>query len=61
MFAIKTFIFFKNHVSFLLLIIYNISTYICEIFFLLNVIKDTFKLFQLAWITFINTYKKKYL
>ncbi len=50
--------FFKNHLSLLLLIIYNIGTYICETFCvcLLNVIKDKFKLFKLACIAFINTY-----
>ncbi len=48
--------FYKNHVSLLLLIIYNIGTYICDNIFSLNVIKDKFKLFKLAWITFINTY-----
>ncbi len=44
--------FLKYHVSLLLLIIYNIVTYV----FSLNVIKNKFKLFKIACITFTNTY-----
>ncbi len=51
----RTFFFFLNHIFITLDNLQYWYIYLWD-FLSLNVIKDKFKLFKLAWITFINTY-----